>query len=201
MEQVLQRVAARQRPHQPPHAGAHHRPDLDQFQAARIRSPRSPRRGRAGLCRVALLGDQWAGRPRRQAGKLCRVAFSGDLVSCSCSIRSWFRGSRTQAEARSVRYSRQFAFPSSTAPASEVIGSLLNSSRSPRATRYGDPEVHRPKGRCFGFDGKSAALSPTRNLSFDNALAFSQSLTRRPACWLELPGLFDPDGYAVQSTW
>jgi hypothetical protein len=41
---------------------------------------------------------------------------------------------------------------------------------SSRATRYGDPEYHRPEGRCFGFDGESGALSPTRNLSIDKAL-------------------------------
>ena len=28
----------------------------------------------------------------------------------------------------------------------------------------------RPEARCFGFDGTSGALSPTRKLSFDNAL-------------------------------
>ena len=43
----------------------------------------------------------------------------------------------------------------------------------PRATRYGEPEIHRPEGRCCRFGGESRALSPTRNLSFDNARARS----------------------------
>ena len=50
---------------------------------------------------------------------------------------------------------------------------------SPRASRYGDMmphrakaqrAKHRAKARCFGFGGASEALSPTRNLSLDQAL-------------------------------
>ena len=39
------------------------------------------------------------------------------------------------------------------------------------STKPARPLAGRPEARCRGFGGESEALSPTRNLSFDNALA------------------------------